>query len=258
MMNLVKPSLLFLLISLIPFLELTAKSFPTQVTDSILYNWAISGLNIRSADHINAEKISAIPYGEPVTLLDEPHGRGYLLTIEDVFSNEDSGDKSGMYVDGRWVKIRYNAVEGYVFNGFLSSLPPMKLINESSNNISSPESFQRYLERNFGSNYTGKEYAGSFYEFGKKEGYSNGAIYEKHGKEGWFEEVLILPDVTLNEGKLLILFIYDSVETEVLDNDAKPGIMKQDSTHFSVGLEGESYELYQFGSTLVIVLTRSC
>ena len=72
--------------------------------------WVIakSGLRLRNTPDLNGKRLSLIPYGSQVRLLDE---KGPALVI---------GDRTG-----KWSRIVWKKTEGWVFGGFLSrSRPP--------------------------------------------------------------------------------------------------------------------------------------
>jgi len=81
------------------------------------------GLNMRDSPNLKAEKISLIPYGEKVLLIEET---GDLITI------------SG--ATGKWSKIKWKGKIGWVFGGFL--------IGKSAG--TSPEGWKVYKNSKFG------------------------------------------------------------------------------------------------------------
>lgn len=72
------------------------------------------GLNIRKRPDINSETIGAIPYGQQVTIV------GY---------GQSPVPFESWGFTGHWAKIKSNDKTGYVFDGFLSILPPPDDIN---------------------------------------------------------------------------------------------------------------------------------
>ena len=76
--------------------------------------FALSGLKIREEGHANSKVLASMKFGEKVVVLD-------------TFS---TGNKSKQTIEGfggSWIKVRYDAIEGYVFDGFLSALPVPKM-----------------------------------------------------------------------------------------------------------------------------------
>ena len=96
-----------------------------------LYVWARSGLNLRKKPDFKAEKISTIPYGTAVQLIEYGEiGKLY---------NEMEGEFEGplersletlrlgeevFYVGGYWVKVKVNEQIGYLFDAYLSNMKP--------------------------------------------------------------------------------------------------------------------------------------
>ncbi|MBR33207.1 MAG: hypothetical protein CMN77_18050 [Spirochaetaceae bacterium] len=74
-----------------------------------LYGGAPSGLIIRSEPNTTGEKLGLIKHGDPVEVLEQKEPS---LTIQ---------GKSG-----KWTRVRYESVEGWVFGGFLLANPPQK------------------------------------------------------------------------------------------------------------------------------------
>ncbi len=68
---------------------------------------APSGLNLRTQPSMDASSILTMPHGAEVTLL----------------AFEDNTELSRVeWVDGKWMKVEYNGIEGWAFDGFLTVL----------------------------------------------------------------------------------------------------------------------------------------
>jgi len=96
-------------ILIISFSSITSQAFNTEpiIPEPILSNvTAFSGLKIRTAPGLESQVLKIIPFGE---------------SVEIVESNITSSTIEWM--EGHWTKIKHDDVEGYVFDGFLSSLP---------------------------------------------------------------------------------------------------------------------------------------
>ncbi|MEM7298471.1 MAG: SH3 domain-containing protein [Bacteroidota bacterium] len=247
----------FLLLSTIPSIGQAADAkMPVANETDYKYNWARPGLNIRAADRIGAEKLGVIPFGVQVHIIEDLKRSEYSVEVTAFFALTYSVNNSGMFLNGHWVKVSYNSIEGYVFDGFLSTLPPMVWIDDDSG-IKYLEGFGQYVERNFASDNSKSGGGNRLEAFEQKRVYDNGLIYEKRGKIGAFEEILIIPNATLNEGELVVLRMYNSEGMCLLNDQEKPQILVQLPEKFTVGWEAEEYEFYQFGSTLVMRVTRS-
>ncbi|MEL7221554.1 MAG: hypothetical protein AAGJ93_09565, partial [Bacteroidota bacterium] len=90
--------------------------------------------------------------------------------------------------------------------------------------------------------------------------YDQGVLYEKNGNVGWYEEIIILPTASLKEGFLLFNILYNSPEIRNLQNHEKMSIeyCAYNCLKFSSNIDGEKFELHQFGSTLIIRISNSC
>lgn len=83
-------------------------SAPTgQKNDEILYVLAPRGLNLRATANAGSEKLLTVPYGAAVSLLEAPAGEEMLVDN----------------LPGGMAKVRYGDQVGYMFDGYLCSLP---------------------------------------------------------------------------------------------------------------------------------------
>ncbi len=93
--------------------------------DSI-FVWA-SSLNIRESPSPSAKVVGKVPYGSAVVVVDDSIGKvayKFKAVAEDTL---DSGEKTKpFYLHGFWVKVNFDGTVGYVFDGYLSSLTPIK------------------------------------------------------------------------------------------------------------------------------------
>jgi hypothetical protein len=89
---------------LLPMLSLAIQSYTTGQQLNVL---AISGMNLRDAPKGNVLK--KIPYGASIKTL-QAKSTTNPETIEGI--------------QGNWVKVEYNGAMGFLFDGFLSTLPP--------------------------------------------------------------------------------------------------------------------------------------
>lgn len=81
----------------------------TNPTDQQLYSViAPSGLSLRSAPGLDSKVLDIIHYGEQVTLINNTTETHITQTIE--------------WTSGTWVLVSHDGVEGYVFDGYLTSL----------------------------------------------------------------------------------------------------------------------------------------
>lgn len=67
---------------------------------------AFSGLKIRTAPGLESQVLKVIPFGERVNVLEK----------SEISENVE-------WFSGQWIKVEYQGIEGYVFDGFVSDLP---------------------------------------------------------------------------------------------------------------------------------------
>ena len=96
-----------ILLNLVLLLSLSLHCTEEKETTITLYGGAPSGLIIRSEPSTSGEKLGLIKYGDPVTVLEQ---KEEILTIQDK--------------KGKWTRIGYGNVQGWVFGGFLLANPP--------------------------------------------------------------------------------------------------------------------------------------
>jgi hypothetical protein len=182
-----------------------------------------------------------------------------LQEVKELFIPGQSEGTSEYNLKGHWSKIRYGQIEGFVFDGYLSSLPPMKFITDKNGN-EYVEGFTSYMDRVYhevdstilrDSNSDLRE---------KRIQYENGASYEENSNVGWYEEILILPGANMNDGFLIFHLINNVPEVITLPDGEKMEIVRCGSqcVKFQRNKGGEQFEIYQFGSTLVIRCSDSC
>jgi hypothetical protein len=122
------------------FLFLSKNSF--SINDykegDTLYVWAPNGVTLRTEKSETSDKILAIKYGEKVVVLEHKnvHDEEYVIEID--IENSD-GINDDFLIEGAWVKVKYRNTIGYIFDGYVSKLIPMK----------SGENFIEYAERSF-------------------------------------------------------------------------------------------------------------
>ncbi len=102
-----------------------------------VYVWSLHGIPLKQKPDVRSKSILIIPYGKQLQLQDITTAKQEVL-----FSN----DVESLYeLEGEWVRVAYNGKAGFVFDGFLSVMPPLKL-----NKKGLVEDIEKYLYRNFG------------------------------------------------------------------------------------------------------------
>ncbi|MCB1169507.1 MAG: SH3 domain-containing protein [Leptospiraceae bacterium] len=96
------------------FVALAACETETEGEKGIsMYAAAQSGLIIRSEPTTESAKLGLIPYGSSLTVLEQAGDTTTILGRQ-----------------GRWSKVEFQGIQGWVFGGFLSANAPPKLVKE--------------------------------------------------------------------------------------------------------------------------------
>lgn len=111
------------------------------------YVWASFGLVLCKTPDFKGEKIAMLPYGTPVEIL------GYADTVKghSELSGEDFEEPARVSIKvmdispnvtpypmwGAWVKAKALGMEGFVFDGFLSDMPPNTSVIEKKGELPS-------------------------------------------------------------------------------------------------------------------------
>lgn len=97
---------------------------------------APSGLKMRATP--NGKKLLTIPYNGAVERVDtKNYGELKIEELKDFF------------IEGHWVKVRYDGQEGYVFGGYLTQFPMPKTLGGEYDYEKYRSSFEYYLKTNF-------------------------------------------------------------------------------------------------------------
>lgn len=161
--------------------------------------WATSGLNMREGPGTDFPKIKKLEYGDEVEIIDQ-----YLFSTPLNITVVKKSEKSDEFVlKGFWVRVKIGTQEGYVFDGYLSSLPVLKIYkNESSetNYEFNPEWILGYFKREFG--VISKKEKRDIYNIGSSFYKFNKDITLKQITEKGADTIIKLPNITFHEGYL--------------------------------------------------------
>jgi Bacterial SH3 domain len=145
------------------FFLLSAVLFAAQpATAQQTYVWARSGLNLRKTPGFKSEKIATLPYGTPVQFLayaqvtkgwNELAGDYEIPTVlrHEVLKSPD-GERT-YALQGSWVKVQAKGQEGYLFDAYLSDMPPCSTApppNEAETVADNWAHLRAYLSQTFG------------------------------------------------------------------------------------------------------------
>lgn len=106
-----------------------------KVSDT-LYVWAKNGLFLRSEPSATSEKLTKLEYGAELIIVEQ-------VLKKVAFSVEEF---KGYKIKGYWVEVSVNNQIGYVFDGYLSKLKPLRKDNRISQGW---EDIETYANREF-------------------------------------------------------------------------------------------------------------
>ena len=205
--------------------------------------WA-SSLNIYEEPSEDAETIGQVLYGSEVMIADDSIGRvAYRYKAIESKTFERRSAVEPFYLDGFWVKISYNGIVGYVFDGYLSKLKPLP----ESEGIRYPDNIKMWAENVL-------KLKSSEYKRGDNEwvNYKDKAqkttIRVGHDEQMAFTEIK-LKNVTLQEGIMLALQLYKTVDFYLVNIEGGVYHFTAGNSHLLISLEG---------NVVKILLASSC
>jgi hypothetical protein len=217
-------------------------------SDSIRYNWAKLGLALKEEPNKDSKTIVTIPFSEAMQLLsvtDKVTG----LSIKGIAEASPQA-RNSFYLGGYWVQVKYNSKEGYVKGCFLSKYPPPKLEKKDSG-VVLLEDFESYLDRHFELLDVDEAKRAPKSDYHRKiKYYEKGTVFESSGRTGWFNQVLIVPNWSIEQGLLLFLLKHHFKEDE--GSFYIDGLLRVEGDNsFHVEVDNAVYGIRRFGSILV-------
>ena len=149
-------------------------------TGKMLFIYASSGLNMRKTPSIEGEKLTKVPYGAAVEVL-EDKSAPVTMTYEGL--------------KGKWLYVKYGADKGYVFEGFMGRLSVPQPGME----------FTEYFKKNFAP--LKKTVTNNFQPAGEDDGYEldvtffydKGIVIRKYAYFEGGDDTVTIPDMTVQE-----------------------------------------------------------
>jgi hypothetical protein len=192
---------------------------------------AYSGLKIRSEPN-GTNVTGKVPYGGKVVVCAKPWG-----VNDNLLPFQAEG------IQGSWVRIRYNDISGFVFDGFLSNLPAPSLQCKSLKQYASCCLSQSGKKNVFTHNCEGLTLGDTLQFFTWQ---SNFAIHEERfGYESW-SETLTLQGVSAEECYLIAHIVYksdiDSAVADMKNHPDKLGVVLQTDIDNMI----EDYNIFSF------------
>jgi len=203
---------------------------------------ALSGVKMRTAPSLSAKLVKIVGYGEEIHIIDTVQG---IQRIE--------------WLEGHWVKGKVDGREGYVFNGFLSSLPiPMDEYELTSRDADAAYPIISWTENNFNLISKADTIQGEDY-LKEVQYFEDGIILTKKESIYSFDVALHIPGIRLGDAYNLLrstmltrterelfeentLFIKnreDNIDKVTIDIDAPIEIIK---THDGVDIKIRSFQ----------------
>jgi hypothetical protein len=102
--------------------------------------WLRDGVPLKNAPTVKSRTLSIIPYGAIVKTL-PVRGKPKMHLVN--FSTADH--RKPYKLQGKWVELKFAGKKGYVFDGYLSTMPVLKI-----DDLGVVETEDRYLKRNYG------------------------------------------------------------------------------------------------------------
>lgn len=96
------------------------------VSGDSIFVWA-ANLDMYENPDPDAKIIGAIPYGSAVEIVDDSIGKvAYEYKAIESKTFEYGHTSKPFFLDGFWVKVNFGGMVGYVFDGYLSKLEPLR------------------------------------------------------------------------------------------------------------------------------------
>lgn len=178
-----------------------------------LYNWSISGLNVRETPSPKGKVLGKIKYGEKLDF--DLANQEYSLYHEDKFliGNKDDGG-ADIKFSGSWMNIIYKGISGYVFSGYLSRYPTFKYELTSDEII--VETYKEYMNRNFNLlNYNNKTWLADYNDNQIRSFlWENGIVFVNDNSDKGIFSTVFFPNMTLNEALQFVKFYFHIFDTK--------------------------------------------
>lgn len=168
----------------------------------VLYNWKNAVVNIRQKPNVQSDIMTTIYFEDRCVVVDDSLKK-HKFSVQEMAPiikhdsiNEDLNFK-GFQIKGFWVQVKINSGEiGYVFDGYLSKLKPDFELTDA------------YFDAKFKlTKSTSKKFPKSISDnaYSKTRFYKNGSYIIQNGSDYDGHEHFFIPNISLEEGYLLIL-----------------------------------------------------
>lgn len=244
---------------------LIATTEPTRATamyqeGTVLKVWAVNGLNMRDGPGKDFPISRKLHYGDEVTVTD-PFIGDFPMSVKVI---DKKGKQNDFELKGNWVRVMLDDVEGYVFDGYLSRLPVIRLngisTDKKGHSVYESEYIETYLKRKFDLE---NEVAVGMDEmddegFTQQSFYGENKMYFAGGNKGCGWDGVELKNTTLNEGYLLFNLMY-SIESKVHNGNMIYSI-SFDKENGTITISVDDSQIYQmkFKDGVVTISSEGC
>lgn len=196
-------------------------AFQCALKAETYYCWAMSGLLVRTQPIPDAKVLGKLDYGQQVEITPENIHSGIfhkVLFLPGATIEQETSES--IYLEDYWVSISFNNMEGFVFRGYLSRWPTLKL-EEINGNIQ-VENLKEYFIRAFDNDST------QVSKFDFKDGDENSivnvykpgvTIIDAKSSKG-FRGQYVMANMTINEALLFVSYTFGFFN-EKLPSDPK-------------------------------------
>ncbi len=182
----------------ISFLSFNAFGIISYAKGDKLYCWAKSGLTIRNEPGFKSSKIGLIPFNLSLTSQDFKDSQASDFPIVETYKGYNT-EIDTLQLFGKWVKVKFDEIEGYVFDAYLSHLAA-PIGNDHFN----------FFNQNYGLVAQKSDTTIIEREVNTLV-WSNGSSYKSRMLEGGPEFRYILPDFSLEEAIILFNSVYSDI-----------------------------------------------
>lgn len=124
--------------------SLISQEFPIKIDTSRNTVIAVSGLSLRSAPSLDADRLSIIPYRKQVRILEQKsYGLDTVTTYHGTYRH--NGQQWSYPVKGHWRKVAYGDEQGYVMDAYLYHGHILKHQSQNLRGIMYPQQDCDYL-----------------------------------------------------------------------------------------------------------------
>ena len=120
-------------------------------SESQVFNWA-SFLNLRAKPHPDATVLALLPFGTSLKVLEnQPNSRPFASELVPNYRPFETENVlyPGRSIEGNWIHVKYEGIEGYVFDGYISQVRPYR----KKGNEENWEVMENFINKKYPSSY---------------------------------------------------------------------------------------------------------